>query len=153
MEMTTNANWERVPAPMNLFDLARAGDLNGIRYLLELGFEINEKNSKGYSALMLAAYHANFKLCAYLIEQGADVNSIDESSNSILMGVAYKGHLEIAKLLIDHGAELRYRNNKGQSALDYAQLYGHEEMVRLLKRELRGGIESLRNWAAMIVGG
>lgn len=158
---TTTAAWDAykstMRAPANLYDMARSGDVAGTRALLELGIDINDKNQKGHSALMLAAYHANYKLCEFLIENGADVNSIDGASNTILMGVAFKGHLEIAGLLIRNGADIRYRNEKGQNALDFAQMFGRSEMVKFLKREQGlaaryNAMDFLKGWISYFKG-
>ena len=72
----------------NKIDLAaRSGQVDSVEEILKSGREINAKNEKGYSILMLAAYNGHYNLVQFLIARGADVNSIDDSGNTILMGV------------------------------------------------------------------
>lgn len=130
------SNWEDYKKTMRdsrYFDSARAGlieDFAGVSF-----GDINVRDAKGHSYLMLAAYNGHLELCALLLDKGADPNSTDHSGNSILMGVAFKGHAEIAGLLIDRGADLWRRNPKGQTALDFAKMFGRADTVRKIKEK------------------
>ena len=52
--------------------------------------EIDVKDSKGHSALMLAAYNGHQETVKLLLDRGADPNSLDLSGNTILMGLLSK---------------------------------------------------------------
>ncbi|MBY0416102.1 MAG: ankyrin repeat domain-containing protein [Bdellovibrionales bacterium] len=95
---------------------------------------INEKNAKGHSLLMLAAYNDHFELTRALIKRGADVNSVDNSGNSILMGVAFKGHASIIKELVTFKADTFYKNPQGQTALDFAYMFGRTEVAEVINK-------------------
>jgi uncharacterized protein len=95
--------------------------------------DIDRKNAKGYSPLMLAAYNGHLEATRYLISIGADIDSTDNSGNSILMGVAFKGHKEILQLLLLHKANARHRNAAGQDALQFAQMFGRFDCADLLR--------------------
>lgn len=118
----------------DLFDLARKGQVELLKNKFQSKCDINQKNEKGHSALMIAAYNGHFDASKYLISVGADVNSVDQSTNSILMGVVFKGHSQIFDLLIQAGANLDYENNKEQTALDYAIMFGHRELISKINR-------------------
>jgi ankyrin repeat protein len=119
---------------LDLFDLARKGQVELLKNKIlenkiQSKCDINQKNEKGHSALMLTAYNGHFEATKYLISAGADVNSVDQSTNSILMGVVFKGHSQIFDILIQAGANLDYENNKEQTALDYAIMFGRRELI------------------------
>lgn len=149
------SNWNEyqktMTNPFPRHNQARDGDVGGLRDIP--AHAINQKDDKGYSLLMLAAYNGHADLSEYLIGKGADVNSVDLSGNSILMGVAFKGHYEIARLLLAHNADPLYANSKGQSALDYAQMFGRSQIVKLIKAhqnqpEEFGLLDAIKSWTS-----
>ena len=116
-----------------IFDFARSGDVHALR--LQITPEnINERNVKGHSALMLAAYNGNEEATEFLLESGAELNEPDFSGGTILMGAAFKGHLQIVKMLVEAGALTDLRNPQGQTALDFARMFGRTEVVHYLQR-------------------
>ena len=117
-----------------LLQAARAGDLGTMAREILAGADINQKNHRGYSPLMLAAYNDNYDAALLLIEAGADVNSFDKGSNTIVMGTAFKGHSRILQLLLQHGARTDQRNFANQTALDFAKTFGRQEIVSLLEK-------------------
>jgi hypothetical protein len=119
--------------PSDVFDWARNGHIELLATIPAAA--VNIKNEKGYSPLMLAAYHGHSLACELLLAKGADANSVDLAGNSILMGVAFKGHLEIAQILIENGADISYRNSKNQNALHFAQLFGRSDVIKYLKEK------------------
>ncbi|MBC7465743.1 MAG: ankyrin repeat domain-containing protein [Bdellovibrio sp.] len=118
-----------------LFNWAREGQLPELGALVLNVESVNIKDEKGYSPLMLAAYHGHDSVCETLLQQGADVNSVDLSGSSILMGASFKGHFEVVKILVQWGADIHYRNARGQTALDFAQMFGRGEVAKYLKKE------------------
>jgi ankyrin repeat protein len=140
-------------AELHLFDLARSGDLVGLSKNISTE-NINLKNEKGHSVLMLAAYNGHAQLVKFLLSYGADPNSVDLSSNSILMGVAFKGHIEILKDLIDAGADIHFKNHKNQNAIDYASMFGRVDAVKLLKHyskqpEVFNVFDFIKSWSSV----
>lgn len=136
----------------NEIDLAaRRGQVERVEQILKSGFDINLKNDKGHSILMLAAYNGHYDLVQFLIEQGADVNSVDHSGSSILMGVIFKGHTPIFDLLVKAGADLEIQNQKKQTALDYAIMFGKRDLIFKINQALNsnrsaGRLEQVKTW-------
>lgn len=149
-----SSSWEKYSRTMtgekSCFDLARQGDMEGLKEKLDSLLDIDQKNEKGHSLLMLSAYNGNEDTAKFLLSRGADPNSIDEAGNSILMGVAFKGYSNIIKLLLEYGADPNYRNPKGQRALQFAEMFGREEAASLLSsdepRRKSTLISILRSW-------
>lgn len=122
----------RAEAP--LFDYARDAALDALRAVDWAKTDIDAKNHKGYSALMLAAYHGHVDVARYLLQRGADANTADGGGNSALMGAAFKGYIDTVRLLIEYGADIDARNAKGQTATDFAHLFGRVQVARFLKQ-------------------
>lgn len=116
-----------------LFDAARMGRDDMIVPLLQAGAELEARDPRGFTALILASYNGHDAATAELIAAGADIDTPDEArGNTALMGVAFKGFTEIARRLIRAGAEIDRRNNAGQTALMMAALFGKAEIVAML---------------------
>ncbi len=129
----------------DLHEAARSGDVLQIARLVTSIDNLNVKNAKGYSPLMLAAYNGHLDASRYLIEVGADLDSTDPAGNSILMGVAFKGHRDILQLLLQSGADPHHKNRAGQDALQFAQMFGRFDCVELLQTG-----ESKARWHQML---
>ncbi len=139
----------------SFFNAARSGQLDLVEALLAQGFDVQSKNERGHSALMLAAYNGHFNLVQFLILHGADVNSVDLTGSSILMGVVFKGHMPIFELLIEANAELELKNLKQQTALDYAIMFGKRDFIFKINQLLNtqrpsGRLEQLKTWVEYI---
>ena len=107
----------------DLWSSAKTNDTATLLELIHLGHAVNNRDSRGYSPLMLAVYSGQEEAAQLLITLGADVNSADFAGNTILMGAAFKGHLTMIKTLLAHGARVSDRNNSDLTAADFAPLY------------------------------
>ena len=118
----------------DLFDFARNGDLRGLADMLsqEDNVDFNAKNSRGYSALMLAVYNNQRDFCEALLRCGADVNSTDSIGNTLSMGAAFKGNLDILKLLLSFNADLTIVNHTKMNVRDWATMFKRTEIVSYL---------------------
>src|SRR3954466_14328942 len=96
--------------PVSLWSAAKANDLAALTRLLDAGAELDLRDARGYSPLMLAAYSGSAEAVVLLLERGADPNTSDAAGNSVLMGAAFKGQLELVELLLNAGANVHARN-------------------------------------------
>jgi uncharacterized protein len=121
----------------DIFALARSGNIQRLQEFLEKfpGLDINQKNYKGYSPLMIAIYNSNHEVSEFLLERGADPNSSDLSGNTILMGAAFKGNVEMVRLLLARGANRNEKNQTGFTAEQWASAFGRMDVVLILKPE------------------
>lgn len=117
----------------DLWQAAKSNDLYLIATLVAEGSELNAKDVRGYSPLMLAVYSGQREAAELLLSLGADPNSSDFGGNSILMGASFKGHLELVELLIRSGADVNHRNSSGMSAYDFAVTFGRTQVAEYLK--------------------
>ncbi len=152
-------NWEEYKSTFNLsediFALARSGDVHQLRNFLDStsATDINQKNPKGYSPLMISVYNGNQDASGLLLERGADPNSSDLAGNTILMGAAFKGDVEMATLLIQRGARKDQKNYNGQTAEEWASAFGRRNVLSILKPEAPySRIENMINAVKVIWG-
>ncbi len=113
------------------FDAARAGRTDLLGGMITDGVSVDERDSHGYTALIIAAYDGQRQTVEFLMARGADPCATDLKGNTALMGVAFKGETEIAGLLAGH-CDVNTTNKVGQTAVMMASLFGQEDVVRLL---------------------
>ncbi|HBN9878873.1 ankyrin repeat domain-containing protein [Pseudomonas aeruginosa] len=135
------------------FDAARRGDQAMLKEFVEAGFDLDVQDAKGYTALILAAYHGHGGAVEQLLEAGADPCVQDARGNTALMGAIFKGEVRIARRLIGAQCSPDQRNGAGQTAAMYAALFKREELLQALSARgadlgardaLGNSVESLR---------
>ncbi len=113
-------------------------------YLKQNLNEIDKKNEKSWSALMLASLNSKTnsseETVRILLENGADVNLKNNNGSGalVLASVYTKSNCseETVRILLKHGADVNSKDNTGKTALIYASQYSKtnssEETVRIL---------------------
>ena len=104
----------------------RAGHLDAVRVLLDVGADVNDAVSDGQSALAVAAANANWQLAAYLLDRGADPNHAEAGWNALHQTVRTRrmnvgfgtpgpfaagtlDSIELVRKLIAHGVDVNAR--------------------------------------------
>jgi ankyrin repeat protein len=117
-----------------LIQAAENANLHDLQTALTDGANVNTRNDKNATALMLASMGGYTEIVKLLLNKGADVN-VKEPTNgrTALMMASEKGYAEIVKYLLVKGADANIRDTKnGATALMWASQRGHTEIVRLL---------------------
>ena len=136
-----------------IYEFARSGNMDGLRSAVS-DQNLDKKNSKGHSPLMLAAYNGHFEAAKFLLQLSADPDSKDPHGSTILMGVAYKGNVEIAKLLLRYGADPLAANDKNQTAIQFARMFGRKEIAETLDATKRFQMtEQISSWLMYLLPG
>lgn len=125
-------NSQTMAVPASLWSAAKANDIVQIARLLDEGRPIDERDHRGYSALMLAGYAGNLEAVDLLLTRGADPNTADLFGNTVLMGAAYKGFVKIALRLLAAGADHAAINYGGLDARGFALTYGRDDVFAVL---------------------
>lgn len=81
---------------------------------------INDKDSKGWTALDYALANKNWGLARTLVLKGADVNLPDAHGNAPLFAAVRSGDILLVSLFLDHGAKPNVRNDQGLTPLRVA---------------------------------
>jgi len=83
---------------------ALKGNLEEGRKLIEMGADINAKNSSGITALMDCTLAGHMEFAKFLLENGIDKNARDMDGHTARAYV-FCGHIEMRQFLIGHGVE------------------------------------------------
>ncbi|GHH40808.1 ankyrin repeat domain-containing protein [Lentzea cavernae] len=113
----------------SMFDLARAGDADGLAEAVDAGIPVNLTNSSGDSLLILAAYHCHADTVAALLERGADTGRVNDRGQTALGAAVFRRSERIVALLLDAGADPALGP---RSALDVARYFELTPMLELL---------------------
>ncbi len=88
-----------------LLFVARNGDVETARVLVEAGADVQDTEASGASALVIAAHSGHGPLGIYLLEEGADPNA-SEAGYTALHAAVLRSQVELAEALLEHGADL-----------------------------------------------
>jgi ankyrin repeat protein len=113
---------------------SEGGHVGVVRWLLDQGATINERDANGYTALSRACQEGHAPVVRLLLERGADP-TLDREGSSPLITAACGGHLEVVRLLLGHPrvkANINYRGRHEHTALYLACWRGRGGVVRLL---------------------
>lgn len=115
------------------FDAARQGDIATLGAYYAAGLSPNVADKKGYTALILSAYHGKTVAVEYLLSQ-ASVNACqeDNSGNTALMGAIFKGNFGAIEALISADCDIDQSNANGQTAAMFATLFNRTETIAAL---------------------
>jgi ankyrin repeat protein len=101
--------------------------------LIELGTEIDYKDSNALTALSHAAIKGNTEIVSFPTDAGASLNSVDEAERTALSYASEMGHeLIVRKYLNDPRTFPDIKDNCRRTPLWWAAEEGHEAVVRQL---------------------
>ncbi|HAA77534.1 TPA: hypothetical protein DCE37_20675 [Candidatus Latescibacteria bacterium] len=111
------------------------GHTDVVRVLLDLGADVNRKNTSGNPPVLYAAAKSHAVILVLLMKNGADYEVRGLAQMTPLIAAARDGHSDAVKVLLGAGE----RHPKGhEMALRVAKKRGHRSVVELLKSVLRG---------------
>ncbi len=94
-----------------------AVDPERVKYVIEMGADVNALDLQGHAALHTAARLKRPDIVALLLDKKADINGLDQDGWTPLMHAAYRNHIPSVDLLVQRGADLDARSPQGFSAL------------------------------------
>ncbi|MBA3804424.1 MAG: ankyrin repeat domain-containing protein [Acidobacteria bacterium] len=115
-----------------LDEAVKNGNRQMVRALLDAGAEINARNSRGQTALMILDDDASENLVWDLVAAGAKLNLRDEDGDTALILAASWSKAEILRALLNAGGRVNAKNKEGETALMKAAAEGNLESVKLL---------------------
>ncbi len=103
----------------------RRPDFVLMKEILSKGFDINNENEFGQTALINACSHgheaAALKKATFLLENGADVNFFSSQlKETAIYNAIYQNHYNLVKLLIDYSALVKIKDSNDMSPLEWA---------------------------------
>lgn len=148
IESTMNTSREK-----ELFQAVAANDIEAVKEILASStVNLEVKNSKGETPLLLATYKEYTALALYLIDQGANVNAQDNRLNSPFLYAGAEGNIAIVQKSLAHGADFTVFNRYNGTALIPAAEKGHLAVVQLLVRTPNFPIDHVNRlgWTALM---
>src|SRR5262245_58833885 len=137
---------EEKPIAVEMVTAIRNADAQAIRTLLDNGADVNARDAKGNTPLILASLYASPECVQLLIEKGADANAANKAGATPLIRAAT--NYEKARLLVAAGAKVRVRTALGNTPLLLAaRRAGNSRTVELLLE--RGARATERNDAGV----
>jgi ankyrin repeat protein len=118
---------------INLLAEAGWGNTERVKLLLDTSADVNARDAKGDTPLIVAALLGFGETVEVLLERGADINAKNNLGNTALMEAAAMNRPETVGLLLSKGADTRGRNIAGLTAMDVAVRENHPQIVNLLK--------------------
>ena len=114
-----------------------------VELLLGLGADINKKDKKGNTALLVASrsnYSSTVRVVELLLEHKdtagklliTDVDQRNQYGDTALMWACEYGHTQVAEMLLKRGAKVNEKDRYGLTALIAASAHGITEVVDLL---------------------
>jgi len=98
---------------------------NAMQIFLSSGFDLEVRDDRNWTPLMVAAFNGNEEFAKLLIKCGARVSTQDKNGYTPLHWAAYNGHVNVIKLLIEKNAEPNLQSQYGWTALMQAATRGH----------------------------
>ncbi|MEP6847930.1 MAG: ankyrin repeat domain-containing protein [Acidobacteriota bacterium] len=119
-----------------LFMAIAQSDNEAVERSVNEGFDINQKDSEGRTALHIAVEHGNLDIVRFLLDKKAKVNAKDNDMLTPIWMLTEVGDeetkLEILKLLMRHGGDINIRNEEKETLLMMASDDDNIEVVRIL---------------------
>ena len=127
--LTTLANYNLTRSVNNFISIIKSLKKPSEQFLAY----INQKNNKGYNALLYSAFRGNLEIFNKLMENGADISTTNSSGLNALHLAAQGNFPNIIIFLIEkYEFDINSRDNKGNSALHWAVYSNSRETVDYL---------------------
>lgn len=112
--------------------MARAGDLAGVRRLLDSGVPVDfiENGRFSDSPLMEAARGGHLEVMQLLLDRGANVNHADNDCFTPVTAAGGSGQWKALRFLAENGGNFEYVDATGNCGMDYLRLCRSKQMRR-----------------------
>lgn len=109
-----------------------AGREDVCQRFLKAGYNIDSRDARYWTPLMIAAFYGREALALRLIQMGADIRAMDKGGYSSLHWAAFSGFAKVVALLLDQGMPANQPSQAGITPLLQAAARGHVDIVELL---------------------
>lgn len=134
-----------------LLEATKIGDAAKVDYLIENGFDPDQRDPNTWTPLMITADRGFRETVMVLLNHGADVNAQNESGWTPLMFSTINGHSSIMSTLLEHQGNVNAERADGRTALMDASEKGHPNMVRtILEAGAEVNAQDENAWTALM---
>lgn len=103
-----------------------------VLHILEHGFNVNDVNSFGNTALHWSAFHDSFKAALVLLQHGINVEAQNRKGLTALHNACTNNSINVARLLIQFNADVNAVDQDGNTALHFAVMNNRHKTVSFL---------------------
>ncbi|RXM51517.1 MULTISPECIES: ankyrin repeat domain-containing protein [unclassified Chryseobacterium] len=125
---------EEIMQEKDIVSLVKKNDISAVKSVLENGTDVNTRDRKGRSLLLIATVEKLTEMAKLLITYKADVNLQDDQLDSAFLYAGASGQTELVKLYLENGARFDVFNRYNGTALIPACERGHVETVKVLAK-------------------
>lgn len=113
----------------------RGGTATVVQNFVDKGYDIENPNQDGYTALLQAVAADNLAVVRFLVRKGADVHRANNFGSTALL-IAMKGdNIDLIRTLIQHGADPDVSNRYGETARSIARTPGKQAFLDALDKK------------------
>ena len=115
---------------------AAAGQTDTVKFLLDNGASVEEKDNMNWTALHHAVTSGGVEVTRILIQAGADVCAKTINNATVLMRAAQGSDPDVVALLLESGAggkKIFAENRKGKTVMDIAEQWSDLQSYKILK--------------------
>jgi serine/threonine-protein phosphatase 6 regulatory ankyrin repeat subunit B len=103
-----------------LLEAVEKGNYDAVKFLLENGADVKERDNNGETALQKAARAGKLEMVKYLIEKKSDVNIKTNDKKTLLHLASDSGNIDTVKFVVKRGLEVTAKDEYDQTPLHYA---------------------------------
>lgn len=111
---------------------AETGNRNAVLLFLGSGVDIDTRDERGWTPLMVSTFNGREEIATLLIRSGANVHAKDDAGYGPIHWAAFNGFSEVVHLLIEKNADANAQSNYGLTPLLQAASRGHLKVVEQL---------------------
>jgi len=112
---------------------AERGHVAILDLLLEAGADVEERDNRGWTALLAACGWGHIEAIRFLLERGADLHAKSESHTALALA-ALEGHLDTIRLLLDCGVDVNEVAPDDATAFEHARWRRQRKAIQLLRQ-------------------
>ena len=119
--------------PIHLIEAAERGDVNTVKYLLDLGVDVNGRDEQGTTALTAAAWEGQTEVVKMLLERGSEIDPQDDLAGMTpLIWACWKGYGDTVGVLVEAGADVNIKDKNDRGGLMGAAWEGRTQIIGML---------------------
>ena len=130
IQIIEDSGYERSSA--GFLKSSESGNFKVVTAFIVNGADLNTRDERGWTPLMISSFNGNQEIARLLIEHGADINVEDTSGYNPIHWAAFNGYADVVKLLINKHANLNAQSKHGWTPLLQAATRGHLSTCEVL---------------------
>lgn len=112
-------------------------DLVWMQWMIAKGANVNVRNNKGVTPLVMATNLNFIEGVELLIANGARIDETNNAGETPLITAVHNGNMPMIRILLKAGADPDRADNSGRSAREYARLGGNTAILNVIASDAK----------------